>query len=76
MFYVEEDIQPVVDAVTATLGVVGNMSQERGVIKNVTVSTPEFGKVWYGDYVGSVETLTERLNDLSKTTGYVFSWES
>ena len=76
MFYVEEHIQPVVDAVTATLGVVGNMSQERGVIKNVTVSTPEFGKVWYGDYVGSVETLTERLNDLSKTTGYVFSWES
>lgn len=76
MFYVEEDIQPIVDVVTAALGTVGNMSQERGVIKNVTVSTPEFGKVWYGDYVGSVETLERQLTNVSNTTGYTLSWES
>lgn len=76
MFYVEEDIQPIVDVVTTALGAVGNMSQERGVIKNVTVSTPEFGKVWYGDYVGSADTLERQLNSLSNVSGYTFSWES
>ena len=75
MFYTEEDIQPVVDAVTAVFGAVGNMSNERGVLKNVTVSTPEFGKVWYGDFNGSMDDGIRMVNALSTTLGYQFSFE-
>lgn len=75
MFYTEEDIQPVVDAVTAVFGTVGNMSNERGVLKNVAVSTPEFGKVWYGDFNGSMDTINRNLSELSSTLGFQFSFE-
>ena len=75
MFYTEEDIQPVVDAVTAVFGVPGNMSNERNVLKNVTISTPEFGKVWYGDYNGSMDVVTKNLSELTNNLGYQFSFE-
>lgn len=75
MFYTEEDIQPVVDMVTEALGTVGNMAYGRGVLPNVTVATPEFGKVWYGDYVGTVDQLTTNISDLSTKTGYKLSFE-
>ena len=75
MFYTEEDIQPVVDAVTTVFGTVGNMSNERGVLKNVTISTPEFGKVWYGDFNGSMDMINKNLFDLSNTLGFQFSFE-
>lgn len=75
MFYTEEDIQPVVDAVTTVFGTVGNISEERGTLKNVTISTPQFGKVWYGDYQGSIDTINKNLVELSNTLGYQFSFE-
>lgn len=75
MFYTEEDVQPVVDAVTEVMGVVGNMVSGRGVLPNVTVSTPEFGKVWYGDYVGTVDELNASMGQLSTKLGYKLSFE-
>lgn len=75
MFYTEEDIQPVVDAVTGVMGVVGNMATGKNVLPNVTVSTPEFGKVWYGDYVGNMDELTAAVSELSGKTGYKMTFE-
>jgi hypothetical protein len=75
MFYTEEDIQPVVDVVTRELGQVGNMGSTRDVLPNVTVAVPQFGKVWYGDYEGSVTELSVRLNGLAAKTGYNFTFE-
>lgn len=75
MFYTEEDVQPVVDAVTEVMGVVGNMVSGRGVLPNVTISTPEFGKVWYGDYVGTAEQLNANISQLSNKLGYKLTFE-
>lgn len=75
MFYTEEDIQPVVDAVTEVMGVVGNMANGKNVLPNVTVSTPEFGKVWYGDYIGSMDELTTKMAELFGKTGYKLTFE-
>lgn len=75
MFYTEEDVQPVIDVVIEKLGVVGNMAHGRGVLPNITVSTPEFGKVWYGDYVGTTDQLMLVITDLTTKTGYKFSYE-
>lgn len=75
MFYTEEDVQPVVDAVVEVMGTVGNMASGRGVLPNVTISTPEFGKVWYGDYVGTVEQLDTKIVQLSTKLGYKLSFE-
>lgn len=75
MFYAEEDVQPVVDAVTEVMGVVGNMATGKNVLPNVTVATPEFGKVWYGDYIGTVDQLNEKISNLSTKLGYKLSFE-
>lgn len=75
MFYTEEDVQPIVDAVTEVMGVTGNMAIGKNVLPNVTVSTPEFGKVWYGDYTGTVEQLNTNMTNLSTKLGYKLSFE-
>lgn len=69
MFYTEEDIQPTVDAVTTLLGPAGNMAHGRNVLPNVTVSTPPYGKVWYGDYEGTVDELQSRMAEVSVKLG-------
>lgn len=70
MFYVEEDIQPVVDVITRRLGPAGTMSYGKNVLMNVVLSTREFGAVWYGDFEGSPEAMANIINDLSTETGY------
>lgn len=75
MFYTEEDIQPVVDAVTEVMGVAGNMLHGKGVLANVVVSTPAFGTVWYGDFNGTTDTLTTTLVELSAKTNHTLAFD-
>jgi hypothetical protein len=70
MFYVEEDIAPVVDIITRRLGPAGTMTHGKNVLMNVTLSTREFGAVWYGDFEGTLAQLTSIVNELSVETGY------
>jgi hypothetical protein len=71
MFWTEEDIQPVVNAVIRRMGKAGRMSYGKQVLMNVIVSTPQFGAVWYGDFEGTVDELTRISSELSAETGYV-----
>jgi hypothetical protein len=70
MFYVEEDIAPMVDIITRRLGPAGTMAYGKNVLMNVTLSTPEFGTVWYGDFEGSPVILENIIAELSTETGY------
>lgn len=74
MFYVEEDIQPVVDAVENVMGPNGTMTYGEKVVKNVIISTPEFGKIWYGDFEGTLEQLDKVITQLSTNIQYKLSW--
>jgi hypothetical protein len=74
MFYVEEDIQPVVDIVVRTMGPNGTMVYGDRVLKNIIVSTREFGKIWYGDFEGSVEQLDTIISQMSSNIQYKMSW--
>jgi len=69
MFYVEEDIAPAVDMAQNLFGTVGNMSNESNTMKNISVATREFGKLWYGDIDGKFSTtmIVEKLGSLSKS---------
>jgi len=69
MFYVEEDIVPVVDVISRRLGPAGTMAYGKNVLMNVTLSTPEFGTVWYGDFEGSAMVLENIVTELSTETG-------
>ncbi len=70
MFYVEEDIAPVVDVIARRLGPAGTMVYGKSVLMNVTLSTREFGTVWYGDFEGSATVLENIVTELSTETGY------
>jgi hypothetical protein len=74
MFYTEEDIQPVVDTVVRTMGPSGTMVYGDRVLKNIIVSTREFGKIWYGDFEGSVEQLDTIISQMSSNIQYKMSW--
>jgi hypothetical protein len=74
MFYVEEDIQPVVDIVVRNMGPNGTMVYGDRVLKNIIVSTREFGKIWYGDFEGSVEQLDTIISQMSSNIQYKMSW--
>jgi len=49
MFYNEDDVQPVVTIANEMLGKAGRMLDGKNVMRNVTLATREFGKIWYGD---------------------------
>jgi hypothetical protein len=73
MFYVEEDIQPVVDVVTQTLGPQGVMLNGKTVSKNVVLGSAEFGKLWYGDVDGDMEYIKSICSILSQRTSQKIS---
>ncbi len=73
MFWTEEDIQPVVDVVTQTLGPQGVMMNGKTVSKNVVLGSPEFGKLWYGDIDGDREYVDSICNILSQRTSQKIS---
>ena len=69
MVFNSEEIQPVVDVVTATLGQQGMMVEGKNVTKNVLLGSPQFGKLWYGDVDGDMEYINNICNILSQRTG-------
>jgi hypothetical protein len=69
MFYKEEDIQPVVDVITATLGVQGIMMEGKHISRNIILGTPQFGKLWYGDVDGDMEYVENLCGVFSQRTG-------
>lgn len=73
MFYREEDMQPVVDVVTQTLGPQGSMMAGKNVSKNVILGSPELGKLWYGDIDGNLEYIQSICSVLSQRTSQKIS---
>jgi hypothetical protein len=69
MFWTEEDISPVVDIANTVFGTVGNISMEPNTNYNVTIETARFGKVWYGDVEGGVETLIQKKQEFERLIG-------
>lgn len=76
MFYTPEDIKPAVATATQMFGPVGNMIVYVGdtnkaphVHVNVTLNTPQFGKIWYGDVECSPQELLKRVDILGKKIG-------
>jgi hypothetical protein len=73
MFYREEDMQPVVDVVTQTLGPQGVMMSGKSISKNVVLGSPELGKLWYGDVDGDMEYIKSICSILSQRTSQKIS---
>lgn len=65
MFYTAEDVNPAVIAATEIFGKVGNMMEGKNVLRNISIATREFGKLWYGD----IEMSTVELHNKCKTLG-------
>jgi hypothetical protein len=75
MFYTSEDIKPAVATATKMFGLAGNMIVYVGdtnpphVHVNLTLNTPQFGKIWYGDVECSQQELLKRVDILGKKIG-------
>lgn len=74
MFYDEVDIDPAINVANSLFGS-PNKYEEYGysfvpvedqlhIMKNVSIATKEFGKLWYGDLSETQETL-DKINILS-----------
>lgn len=66
MFYTEEDIQPAVDMATELFGTVGNMSEEKNVLKNIVIFSSQYGKLWYGDVQDHMENIQTKCVNLAQ----------
>jgi hypothetical protein len=62
MFWQSEDVQPAVDAAVKIFGKQGNMEIGKNVLYNVSIFTPAFGKLWYGDV--SMFDISAKLKEL------------
>jgi hypothetical protein len=63
MYYTEDDIRPAVKLAAEMFGMNGRMLVENGIMPNITISTREFGKIWYGDvYENTLEENCKRLS--------------
>jgi hypothetical protein len=69
MFYLEEDIEPVVQIAKEVLGPVGNMLEGKNVMKNILIGTNRFGKIWYGDIEGDSDYILGLCHVLSQRVG-------
>jgi hypothetical protein len=75
MFYNEDDVQPVVTIANEMFGKSGRMLDGKNVLRNITLATREFGKIWYGDMdtimmnpMDQCKVLSSRINQ----TVYMF----
>lgn len=68
MFYVEEDVLFAVQEAIKVFGPVGAMNQDAR-LKNYTVFSRKFGKIWYGDIALTHRDATTKLIDLSQRLG-------
>ena len=68
MYYAAEDILPAVQAAEKLFGISGNMDQDAG-LKNYTLATRKFGKIWYGDIAGSRKEVNAKCIQLAEIIG-------
>lgn len=68
MYFTADEIQPVVDVVTSTLGPQGIMLEGKGISRNIILGSPQFGKLWYGDVDGNLEYVENLCSILSQRT--------
>jgi hypothetical protein len=76
MFYDEVDVESVVTIANEMFGKSGVMLDGKNVMRNVTLATREFGKIWYGDMdtiamspQAQCSVLSQRINQ----TVYMFN---
>jgi hypothetical protein len=67
MFWAAEDIQPVVNAATGVFGPQAQYHMDPYVY--ISVETPKYGCVWYGDVSGDFGTVRERAMTLTAKLG-------
>lgn len=79
MFYTEEDVQPAVDIAAELFGHPGRLIDGHKVMRNTSIATRQFGKLWYGDIDTTSTDLEATCIALSQRIGqdvYVFSEDS
>jgi hypothetical protein len=67
MFWTEEDIQPAVNAATKVFGTSAQYHLDPCVY--VSVETPRYGCIWYGDVTGDFGTVREHAMALIAKLG-------
>lgn len=70
MFYTEEDVEPIVQVAVETFGPVGNILENKNVMKNIIIGTNEFGKIWYGDIEGDSDYILGLCHVMSQRIGH------
>lgn len=63
MFWSAEDIQPAVNAATEIFGKPAQYKVGQYVF--ISVETPKYGCIWYGDIEGNVDTVIQLSDKLS-----------
>ena len=73
MFYSEEDVLPVVKAANQCFGETNTYLHGKNVLKNITVATRDFGKIWFGDiFTETLDPACKRLSNLLQKDVFVF----
>jgi hypothetical protein len=74
MYYMEEDVQPAVNAAVDIFGTPGRILVEGDVLKNISIATREFGKLWYGDIQRDrLDQFSKELSGKIQKNIYVFT---
>lgn len=67
MFYDEQDVQP---AVNAAIEIFGKQAQyQPDPFVYLSIETPKFGIIWYGDITGDYGTAREKATQLAAKLG-------
>lgn len=67
MFWSAEDIQPAVNAATEIFGKQAQYEVDPYVF--ISVETPKYGCIWYGDIAGDFGTVREKVLTLTAKLG-------
>lgn len=67
MFWNEDDIQPTVNTAIEIFGTQAQYQPEPFVF--VSIETPKFGPIWYGDISGDYTTVKEKVTQLAGKLG-------
>lgn len=69
MFYIEEDVEPIVQVAKEMFGPVGNILEGKNVMKNIIIGTNQFGKIWYGDIEGDSDYILGLCHAMTQRVG-------
>jgi hypothetical protein len=67
MYWNEDDIQPVVNTAVEIFGKPAQYQPEPFVY--ISIETPRFGTIWYGDVNGDINSVTEKATVLMSKLG-------